>query len=55
MRRFSSTRSRSERRAQIGLPWMSTSSSESTRPSEGSGVSQAMSRLAFHWSRLAFS
>ncbi len=48
MRRFSSTRSFSERRSQSGLPWMSTSSSARTRPSDGSGVAQAMSRLAFH-------
>jgi hypothetical protein len=48
MRRLSSTRSFSVSRSQMGLPWMSTSSSARTRPSAGSGASHLMSRLAFH-------
>ena len=55
MRRFSSTRSFSPSRSQRGDPWMSISSSARTRPSSVPGVSHAMSRVAFHWSRLAFS
>src|SRR4030095_14100361 len=34
---------------------MSISSSAMTRPSSGGAADQAMSREAFHWSRLAFS